>query len=468
MIGALKFFKLFSFCLLISPVFSQSQERLLPEITNLSNALKFETVSYSEATNKDLIPFGEFINWIAETYPRIKTNLRLDIINNYSLVYTWMGNDSTLLPGLLTAHYDVVPADETMHKWAKAPFSGEIDNEFVWGRGALDDKSQVIAILEALEYLLGFNSRPDRTLYFAFGHDEEKGGENGAAYINDFFAKQNIQFEFVLDEGGAMLNNALPDLKRTVAFIGIAEKGYLNLELKAEENGGHSSVPPRENAIDILVKALSRINENPMPARLDAITIETLKTLAPYLSLKMRLAIKHHRTFKKQILKKLEAIQATNALVRSIITPTILQGGVSKNALPQIALANINVRLLAPDSVASVVGHLRRVMNDDRIDISLKQPYYDGIHVTSTHSMIWRLMDSTIKAVFPDVIVAPFLFPASTDSRHYVERSTSILRFNPILIDDSNKNCIHGVDERIAIGQFLRSIQFYKTLLKRL
>lgn len=464
MIQSLKFFRFF-FLLLLNPVFGQLPGRDLPGIKHLSEALQFETASHSTTSNESLIPFRDFVGWIGKTYPLINTKLHLDIINNYSLVYTWKGRDTSLPPGLITAHYDVVPADGLKDKWEKPPFNGDIDEEFIWGRGALDNKSQVIAILESLELLIKGNFQPNRSLYFAFGHDEETGGEKGAGFMNDFFLKQGLRFDFILDEGGALMTNVMPELSRTVAFIGIAEKGYLDLELRTEESGGHSSVPPRENAIDILARAITRINDNPMPARLDPVTIQMLKALAPYLDFKMRMGIKHRWLFKKKILKKLQAQPATNSLIRTIITPTIVQGGMIKNVLPQFAVANFNARLLYPDSAESVLAYLEKIIKDDRVKISLKRPYYNATPTTSTKSAIWKLVDSTVISVFPGVIVTPFLFPATTDSHHYLSLTSSIIRFNPIAIDETNKSCIHGIDERISIAQYMKSIEFYKTLI---
>jgi carboxypeptidase PM20D1 len=181
----------------------------------------------------------------------VHQKLELRIVNNYSLLYEWKGTEASLLPGLFVAHFDVVPT-EGMGNWEHPPFSGHIDGDFIWGRGALDNKSQMMGMLESVEDLLRQNISPRRTLFFAFGHDEESGGDQGAGQIKSHFSDRDLKFEFILDEGGAMMKDVFPGTSAIFAFIGTAEKGYLDIGLSVRTVGGHSSVPPMENAIEIL------------------------------------------------------------------------------------------------------------------------------------------------------------------------------------------------------------------------
>ena len=201
-------------------------------------------------------------------YPLCHTKLTRKVINDFSFIYTWEGTDTTLAPYVLMAHMDVVPVEAaTESKWKVAPFSGAIVNDTIWGRGAADDKVAVIAIMESVEKLLSENHQPKRTIYLCFGHDEEVSGRRGAKLISQWFIENNIKPALVIDEGGQIDNNHFKQLGRPVAVIATGEKGYVNLDLTVEIPGGHSSMPMKETAIDVLTNAIAKVRANPMPAR---------------------------------------------------------------------------------------------------------------------------------------------------------------------------------------------------------
>ena len=210
-------------------------------------------------------------------------------------------------PVLFLAHYDVVPAEEsTLNQWTHSPFSGYIDNEWIWGRGAIDNKSQVMSLLEATEKLLKENFIPRQDIYFAFGHDEEIGGENGALKIAEYLKTKNLEFAMLLDEGGIMVKDVFPGITKTIAFIATAEKGDMNIEMAVFDKGGHSSIPPKETAIDILSKAIIKLNKHPMPARMQEPTVEMFNILAPHFDAKTRFALRHRQFIQKKDLKTIE------------------------------------------------------------------------------------------------------------------------------------------------------------------
>jgi len=446
-----------------------AQPEKATELQRLSRALQFETVSNYDSTAFDPVVYKNFINYLQAAFPLTHQKFDFKIINEYSLVYHWKGTDSKKAPVLFLAHYDVVPAEaNTLKQWIHPPFSGYIDDEWVWGRGAIDNKSQVMSILETTENLLKDNFTPRQDIYFAFGHDEEISGEQGALKIAEYLKTMNLEFDLVLDEGGIMLKDIFPGITKTIACIATAEKGDMNIEMSVFDKGGHSSVPPKETAIDILSKAIIRLNKNPMPARLQEPTSETLNILAQHFDGTTRFALKHRRLFRKKILKKLEANQGTNALIRTVISTTMLHGGVKENSLPTFASVNLNIRILQGDSIESVMQHIHRITDDPRIQLTLRRSYHNPSPITPSNGRAWQVLHNTIKETWPGIVISPLVAPGTTDSRHFVSLSKNILRFIPITVNNESKDQVHGINERIGINEYHKAILFYTELIKKI
>ena len=235
-------------------------------VTRLSEAIQFKTISFESGTESNTDPFRDFHAFLAKSFPRVHAQLTREVVNDHSLLYTWKGKDDRLKPILLMAHMDVVPVDPDSEKlWTHAPFSGQVADGYVWGRGTMDDKVSVLGILEAVEKLLADGFQPQCTVYLAFGHDEEIGGQQGAAKIAALLSQRDVQPEFVLDEGSAITDGIIPGVAAPVAMIGIGEKGDLSLQLTVTSPGGHSSLPPSESAIGILSRAIDKVENTRFP-----------------------------------------------------------------------------------------------------------------------------------------------------------------------------------------------------------
>ncbi len=231
----------------------------------LSRAIRHRTVAPVDLASQ--AEFERFHAFLIESFPALHKRLARETINQHSLLYTWQGREPKLKPILLMAHMDVVPVDPASEKsWTHAPFSGQIAGDYIWGRGSMDDKASLMAILEAVEQLLTEGFQPARTIHLAFGHDEEIGGHNGAAQIAATLAARNVQLDYVLDEGMNILSGIIDGVSAPVALIGIAEKGYLSIELSAAAAGGHSSIPPQDNAIGRISRALPGRAARPDPS----------------------------------------------------------------------------------------------------------------------------------------------------------------------------------------------------------
>ncbi len=433
----------------------------------LSGALQIPTISPEESSDFSPEPFRQFHQYLEEKFPLVHQSLKKEVVNQHSLLYAWEGTDKSKKPALLMAHQDVVPAaEETLDKWTHEPFSGTIDRDFIWGRGALDDKGRLIAILEATEQLLEQGFKPSRSFFLAFGHDEELGGEAGAKEIASLLASRNVELEYVLDEGSIVAKGIIGNIQSPVALIGIGEKGYLNIELLAKGPEGHSSMPPKETAIGIISSAIHRLERNPFPPELEGPTREMFEYLGPEMKWVNRLILANLWLFKNLLQKKLIASPTSNAALRTTMAATIFKGGIKANILPTSARAVINCRVMPGHSIESVRDHVKKVINDERVQVNIMKPYRQASAISDTEAPSFQLVKKIISNIFPQAITAPYLVVGGTDSQHYQKLCPNIYRFGPFSVDARDLARIHGIDECISLENFHNCIKFYMQILK--
>lgn len=435
-------------------------------LERFSDAIKINTASLRERI--DTQQFLLLDTLMMSSFPNVYKELKVNSVNEFSKIFKWKGRDSQLKPILLLAHLDVVPVDtNAMKHWRQDPFSGKIINDTIWGRGTLDDKISAFGILEATEQLLKENYLPERDIYFAFGHDEEISGHRGAKEIAKLFKSQNLKFEYVLDEGTLVLNDAMPGLSKPLALIGVAEKGYVTLDLKIElDQGGHSSMPGKETAIGIMSKAINNLQENPFPARIDGASAELFAHVGPEMSPVFKTLFSNLWLFESVLINQLGNVATSNAMIRTTTAPTVISGGFKENVLPTTVNAKVNFRILPGETKESVVNYVKMVIDDQRIAITQVLGGSDPSNVSSSKSFGYRVLERSIKEIFPETIICPSLVVAGTDSRHYQEVSDNILRFLPIQLEKSDLTRIHGYNECIPISGYQRAIRFYYQLLK--
>jgi carboxypeptidase PM20D1 len=384
---------------------------------HLSEALQIQTISNENPAKFDSTEFRRFAEFLEKTYPLTNSQLERKVFNSYSFLYKWEGTDSNLKPIILMAHLDVVPViEENLPSWKHAPFGGEIINDTIWGRGAIDDKGSIISIMESVESLLSENFTPKRSVYLAFGHDEEIGGLKGAQAISAYLASQNIKAEFVLDEGGTFVQGVIPGVEKEVALVGIAEKGFLTLELSVNIEGGHSSMPERETTIDVLASAVSKLKNNPFPAKISKPIEGFINYLGPEMSLLNKLAFANNFIFRPIIISVYEKSASGNALIRTTTSPTIFKSGVKENIIPQYATASINFRIAPETSIKSVIEYVENIMNDERIKIKTGSFNSEASKVSSTDSFGFKTLQRTIAETNPDVLFTPYLVIGATDT----------------------------------------------------
>ncbi|MGH7679273.1 MAG: M20 family peptidase [Gemmatimonadaceae bacterium] len=433
----------------------------------LAGSLRIRTISNEDPAAFDAQAFRNLHVYLETAFPRVHSQLRREVVATHSLLYTWLGTDTSLQPVLLMGHLDVVPVEHgTEKQWKQDPFGGLVADGFIWGRGAIDNKATVVGTLEAVEMLLSEGFRPKRTVYLAFGHDEELGGTKGAREIAALLTQRGVKLQMVVDEGGVIGQGIVPGVSAPTALVGIAEKGFASLELSVRAAGGHSSLPPPQSAIGILSAAIARLEAQQMPARLEVPTRLLFERIGAQLPFAQRVVFANLWLGRPLVLRSLEGSPATNAMVRTTTAVTVFQAGTKDNVLPAHARAVLNFRLLQGDSVAGVVEHARRVIDDARIEIRTAGAFAaEPSAVSSAEDATFKALERTIRSVAPDAIVAPYPVVVVTDARHYSGLSRNIFRFLPLRLSSGDLARMHGTDERVAVRDYEGAIRFYRHLI---
>ncbi len=447
---------------------------LMPEIDGkmvaerIGLAVQYKTIADADQSKIDGLPFEGMQRMLNTLYPQVHEQLKLERVNEYSLLYTWEGSSPELEPILFMAHQDVVPADESEDSgWTHPPFSGEIADGYVWGRGTTDIKNGVIGILEAVTYLLKQGFKPERTIYLAFGHDEEVSGIHGAKAIAALLEERGVRLSFLLDEGGSVVSGNLPGIQQPVGLIGISEKGYLSLRLKAKVAGGHSAMPPEKTAIGSLALAVAALEANPFPAHLEVIQF-MMSYGGKAVPFMQRMALANSWLFGGTLKRKLSASNSTNAAIRTTTAPTIFKSGYKDNVLPAEAEAVVNFRLFPGDTVRDVYEYVVDIVADESISITpagadtLESDYgWNPTPVVDTESPQFERLLNLASAAFPEAIMAPYLVMGATDARHYARICQNAFRFSPVSITKQDLAGMHGINERLSFDNAGRMVGFY-------
>jgi carboxypeptidase PM20D1 len=368
------------------------------------------------------------------------------VVNDYSLMYTWPGSDPALKPVVFLAHMDVVPVDAgSAQLWTHDPFSGTVADGRVWGRGALDDKSSVMAILETAETLLRDGWAPKRTMYFCFGHDEELGGPKGAGAMAALLKERGVKAWFSMDEGSGIADGILPGIEGPVALVATCEKGYVSLKLEVEGKGGHSSKPPANTSLGLLCAAIARLEAQQFEPAIEGPIREMLDVAGREMAFPLNVVMANMWLTEPLLINQLANSDTTRAALRTTTAPTILNAGTKENVLPIKAEAVVNFRIYPGDTVADVLAHAP---------------------VSDTASDSFQLLAQSIRNVHPTYPVAPAMSIGGTDSKHFYEVAENCYRFQPMVFKQSDFDTIHGTDESCSIEVFLNGIQLYAEIIR--
>ncbi len=432
-------------------------------VSALAALVRCKTISYNDHTLEDESEFQKFLDLLPILYPNVFAVCSYQQLADRALLFRWPGKCDTA-PAVMMAHYDVVPVDE--EKWEKPPFAAVIEDNVLWGRGTLDTKVTFNGVLSAADHLIGEGFVPENDMYFAFSGGEEVNGK-GAVNIVDYFQAEGITPALVVDEGGAVVENVFPGVKQPCGLIGIAEKGMMNVRYSARSSGGHASAPLPKTPLTTLAKACNRIVKKPFAMHLTKPAAEMFDTLGRYSGFALKLVFANLWLFKPV----LDLICRTgggemNALVRTTTAFTMAQGSNARNVIPTEATLISNMRLNPADTVASATAYLKKVVNDQSVDITVLESF-EPSPISETNCDSWNKVASAVSHTWQGAIVAPYLMVQCSDSRHYGRISNHVYRFSAMDLTADERKTIHGNNERIRLETIAKAVEFYIRLMKQ-
>ncbi len=429
----------------------------------LAQLVRCKTISYNDPSLEDDGEFEKLIALLPKLYPQTLGVCSLERLPDRALLLRWPGKEAGD-PAVLMAHYDVVPVNE--ENWDKPPFAGIIENGVLWGRGTLDTKVTFNGIFSAAEHLICQGFQPRQDIYFAFSGGEEVNGK-GAPNIVQYFIDHNIRPAMVVDEGGAVVENVFPGVKAPCGLIGIAEKGMMNAQFRTQSAGGHASAPKPHTPVGILAAACKKVEDHPFKAHIDGPAAQMFDTLGRHSTLLYRVIFANLWCFGWVIdlLGKTSGGEM-NALVRTTVAFTQMEGSSARNVIPPEAKMVANMRLNPSDSVASALENLKKTVNDPNVEITALESF-EPSPISRTDCEGLEKVSAAVAETWRGCIVSPYLMVQCSDSRHYGRISDRVYRFSAMDLTAQERSTIHGNNERIRLDCIHRAVEFYIRLMKK-
>ena len=432
-------------------------------VKSLCELVKCKTVSYSDHTLEDDHEFSKLIDMLPSLYPKVFDKCTFFMFPDRGLLFKWEGKKHDN-PAVMMEHYDVVPVNE--EAWDKPAFDAIIEDGVIWGRGTLDTKVTFNGILSAADHLISEGFVPENDIYFAFSGGEEVNGM-GAVHIVDYFEKNKIDLAFVVDEGGAVVENVFPGVKAPCGLIGIAEKGMMNVQYKVKSPGGHASAPKPGSPIVALSKAVSKIEDNPFKSHITPPVAKLFDTLGRHSTFLYRMIFANLWLFAPvldMICKKSGG--ELNALMRTTVAFTQCAGSSAANVIPPEATVVSNMRLNPKDNIKKALDYLEKTVDNKNVEISLIGGM-EPSRISRTDCLEYQKVAAAVSSTWGGCLVAPYLMVQCSDSRHYGRISDKVYRFSAMDLTSEERATIHGNNERIRIETALRAVEFYIRLMKK-
>jgi carboxypeptidase PM20D1 len=440
---------------------------------NLSAAVRIQTISRGPELAPDHTAFTAFHQFLADTYPAAHEVMEREVFGGYSLMYRWpavqiSGQPSDKKPIAFAAHMDVVPVEmRAGSAWRHDPFAGFIDDAgVIWGRGTMDDKGMLVALMESVERLVGVGFAPDRDIYFLFGHDEELGGDKGAAVMAAALKQRGVQLSFLIDEGSAIVSGAVPGVKSPVALVSLGEKGGVTLKFSAEDEGGHSSAPKKFTAASLAAKAGYLVSDNPYPVELDEHLEAFITAVAPEMGFAERLAIANLWATRPLLADTLAENPTIAAFMHTTTAFTMMKAGTKLNVLPQYGEAVVNYRIHPRDTVEGIIERARALIGDERITIT-NMGGREATIMSPVDSEGYRMITETVTDTFGPIPIAPTLTVGGTDGRHYYSVADGVYRFTPTVFQPGDLKRMHGTNEATSSEALAGQVVFFENLIKK-
>ena len=438
-------------------------------VEHLRQMLRFETTSYMDTSRIRYDAFDRMHAYIRKSYPHVAKAAVWEK-TGYSLLLTLPGSDASLRPALFMAHQDVVPVVQgTEQDWLHGPFSGDLEDGYIWGRGAMDIKEMLVAILESAEYLLASGRSFRRRVYLAFGEDEETRSQ-GAGRIVSILASRGVELEYVLDEGAGDVTDAADYGAPGVMIcpVGLCERGYADMKLVVRSKGGHSSNPFHGTSLGCMAQAIHRILTHMPDAHLSDVVLHSLKSIAPFVTEEpMKTWVRDPQKYTEELIGWMLRHESTYYQVRTTAAPTMIRGGSEAgNVMPQDMEAVINFRLCQPDTPERLIEHFAPVVGPE-VELSYVQCIGPSVPSDPEAWGFAQLLE-VLQHYFDRLVFIPALNRAATDARQYECLSRCVLRFGPFLEEeDISKEGIHGTNERISVRAYLQGIRVILRLMEQ-
>ena len=436
-----------------------------PAVAKLQALVRIPTVSNRDPDVVDVAAFDEFVAELARQFPLLHERLELTRVDTHGLLFHWAGA-SAERPVVLMAHLDVVPVEEDA-PWQHPPFGAEIHDGSIWGRGTLDDKGELVAICVAVETLLEQGFTPAQDVWLSFGCNEEVSGTSAVLAVEEL-TRRGVAPWFVIDEGGAIAAEAFPGVAVPVGVVGVTEKGVTSLELRVDGRGGHASTPARNGPTVRLAKALARLDRHQMSASVPDPTVELFRRMAPHAPRTLRPLMANASRLRPVLTRALIAAgPEPAAMTRTTFAITTLSGSPALNVIASTAKAGVNIRIMVGDTVAGVLEHVRKTIDDDQVQVTVVEEN-EPSPVSPIDDDAFTLIESTIAEVFPDAIPAPYVMMAATDSRFFTRICSRVYRFAPFRMTKAQRESIHSYDEHLGIDAFVDGVRWYQLLIERI
>lgn len=428
----------------------------------LSQMIKCKTVSDRNKDNEDEAEFVKFKELLPKLFPKVYEKCTVEEIKDRAILIKWEGKSHSS-PTVLMSHYDVVSAVE--ENWEKPAFEGIVESGVLWGRGAIDTKGTLNGILTAAEMLISEGFVPNEDIYFAFGGDEEING-HGAKDIVDLFVERGINPSLVVDEGGGVVRDVFPGVKEPCALIGIAEKGMVNIEYSVSGGGGHASSPTPPTPVGRLSRACVKMEKSFFKFRLTEPARKMIDTLGRHSSFALKIVFANLWLFSPLInlIAKMSGGEF-NALMRTTVAFTQMEGSLGINVIPPTAKMASNQRIIPGETVESVRAEIEKRVKKHGVSVKAIEGMNPS-NISSTECEGWERISKATKDTWQDSIVSPYLMVACSDARHWSAISDRVYRFSAMALSKEERGTVHGNNERLPKETVAKIAEFYLRLMR--
>jgi len=445
-------------------------EQLQKEVNDhLIGAIHIETVSHNDPSLTDWSKFLEMHEYLKKTYPGVFSTMELEVVEKYSLMLRWKGTEEGRNPIAFLGHLDVVPV-EPVSEWTYPPFSGTIADGYIWGRGTLDMRCQFITVLESCERLIKEGFTPKQDVYLLFGCNEEVGDQPagiGADRLSAILEERGIRLDCVIDEGGAITDGEALGIDKKVCAVGVSEKGFVSFDIYAEDEGGHSSRPPKHTALGMVCAAAQKIENNWMKPVLNPAVEKMLTIAAPYMkSFGARFLLANKAVFRPIIPKVLSGISSIKPFVQSTTALTMASGSPQDNVLPQEAHIIMNSRLIPGDTVESVKRHLEALCEGTGAKVKIYKGGSEASPVSPSDTVAFSTLEDLVEEYYPGTVMVPYIQLGASDSKNYYNVCDNVYRIMPFYFPYWVTNMGHRADERIPVEALEKGVRLFMDFIR--